>query len=129
MGFFDKIRGGKRQQKLREDLAKARSTPTVTAPVRDGPRDSSLASADAMSHFGKASAWTGVSSSNVDAIGYFSSIKLGQPSCMGVRFKSGKFYLYRVGISTYLAHLGSASKGHFVWADLRQAGVPYAGPF
>lgn len=110
-------------------MAKTKKAASTSTGIIDGPRDSSLASADAMAHFGRADSWTGVSSSNVDAISYFSSIKLGQPSCMGVRFKSGKFYLYRVPIGTYLTHVGASSKGKFVWSDLRQAGVPYDGPF
>jgi hypothetical protein len=81
----------------------------------------------AMAYFKRWDVWTGVQSSNVVALAYYSSDKAGE-SCLGIQFKGHVFYTYPVPRTYYKAALAAPSKGKWTWAALRRTTIPYDGP-
>lgn len=96
--------------------------------VRAGGRKVVRASPDLLAHFAQEATWAAVASSNVDRIAYRAALRWGESPVLAVRFLSGATYFYYdAPLEVFTDMLAAASKGRFVWTDLRDR-YDYEGP-
>ncbi len=75
------------------------------------------------------SPWKSVVSSNVKAIGYYTSVKSGVKSVLGVQFLSGTTYYYDVPIAVYWRFAAAKSFGKFLHWEIKVKNYSYDGPY
>lgn len=131
MGLFSRIMGGAR-----------RVASAIGSLFGMGPKVP--VTVDVHAYFANRGNWLDLAGTSEHVIGMAYLDLPGEIGHMGIAFqkhvrqKSGAlvpshyppvYYIYRVPREKYEAAVGSASRGHWVWTDIRWAGITHDGPY